>query len=104
MSTSVLAKKRPVAAWLRILAFTAYFILAVAIGLEVLLRVFPSAIPLKLLATFDDELRLEIAQRLGMPTRLAVRKLERDDGGPPLYIGLPNAKLDMAPEPCKMFL
>jgi hypothetical protein len=95
MSTNVSATRRPSPSWLRILAFAAYFILAIAVGLEVLLRLFPNVIPLRLLTTFDDELRLEIAQKLGMPTHLAVRKLVRDDGGPPLFIGLPNVKLDM---------
>jgi hypothetical protein len=76
--------------WAGRLALIAYLIIAVAIGLEVLLRVFPSAIPLRLLRHFDDKLRISIAQRLGMPTRLMVREIARDDGGPPLFMSLPH--------------
>ena len=64
----------------------------VAVGLEAALRIYPAAIPLELLRGFDDDLRLEIAQRRGLPTQLAVRQLRRDDGGPPLYIYLPHER------------
>jgi hypothetical protein len=81
--------------WTRHLLFALYLVVATAIGLEILLRLFPSAIPIRMLRLFDDELRVEIAQRLGLPTRVAVREVPRDDGGPPLYLSLPHVKFPL---------
>src|SRR5690242_460066 len=67
-------------------------VVVVFVGLEVALRLYPAAIPLELLKGFDDDLRIEIAQRRGLPTQLAIRELHRDDGGPPLYIYLPHER------------
>src|SRR6185295_8655483 len=74
------------------LLYGCYVVVVVAAGLEVALRLYPAAIPLELLRGFDDDLRIEIAQRRGLPTQLAVRQLHRDDGGPPLYIYLPHER------------
>jgi len=66
--------------------FTAIqFLASVAIvlgGLEILLRVYPAAIPLALLQHFEEGLRLRVAQRLHLPTRYDFLEVPRDDGGP----------------------
>lgn len=81
---------------LRFLGFLIYLLIATAIGLEAALRLFPSAIPLTLLIAFDDDLRLEIAERRGLQTSKALRRLPRDDGGPPLHIYLPHSQVSHA--------
>ncbi|MFO1059496.1 MAG: hypothetical protein U1E53_21320 [Dongiaceae bacterium] len=68
-----------------------YIVVAVLVGMEVALRLFPAAIPIGLLQHFDPGLRTEIAARIGMETRKGVQAIQRDDGGPPLYIDAPNA-------------
>jgi hypothetical protein len=75
---------------LKQLTYGIFLLAIVAVGLEVALRIYPAAIPLELLRGFDDDLRIDIAQRRGLPTQLAVREVQRDDGGPPLYIYLPH--------------
>ena len=51
-------------------------------GLEILLRVYPAAIPLFFLQHFQEDLRLHVAQRLELPTRYDYVEVLRDDGGP----------------------
>jgi hypothetical protein len=81
------------------LAYGLFLLLLTLLALEGLLRLFPGAIPIKLLRHFDDDLRISIAQRLGMPTRLSFRELPRDDGGPPLYVSLPHAPFPLPGAP-----
>ncbi len=54
----------------------------VLVGLEILLRVYPAAIPLAFLQHFQEDLRLSIAQRLHLPNRYNFLEVPRDDGGP----------------------
>src|SRR5947207_10253217 len=82
--------------WKRLLRYAVFLIVATVVGTEALLRLFPSAIPIQFLRRFDDDLRIEIARRLGMPTRLSFRELPRDDGGPPLHISLPHAPFPLS--------
>lgn len=93
MSAVVQRKPSKALRILRAVGFAFYVVIAVAIGLEVALRLFPSAIPLTLLRAFDDSLRVEIAERVGLQTRQTLRELPRDDGGPPLYIYLPYSEV-----------
>jgi hypothetical protein len=59
--------------------------------LELALRAAPGALlPLKLLKRFRAEVRLEIADRLGLPSASQMRVLERDDGGPELQLRKPG--------------
>lgn len=51
-------------------------------GLEILLRVYPAAIPLFFLQHFQEDLRLRVAQRLDLPNRYEYLEVSRDDGGP----------------------
>jgi hypothetical protein len=80
----------------RLLGIAIFLVVVTAIGTEALLRLFPSAIPTQLLRRFDDDLRIEIAHRLGMPTRLSFRELPRDDGGPPFHISLPHTPFPLS--------
>lgn len=75
------------------LAFVVYVLAAVLVGVEVILRLVPSAIPVVLLPYFDADLRTAIAGRLGMETRASIRPVARDDGGPPLYIDAPHTRV-----------
>src|SRR5919106_4516589 len=52
------------------------------VGLEILLRVYPAAIPLAFLQHFQENLRLRVAQRLHLPNRYDYLEVPRDDGGP----------------------
>lgn len=63
------------------------------VGLEFAIRLVPDAIPLYLLRHFESGLRSSIASRLGLASRLNVREVQRDDGGPPLRIYLPFAEI-----------
>jgi hypothetical protein len=69
--------------------------LALVVGmLEVALRAFPGElVPLKFLKRFQREVRLEIAQRLRLPTELETWELPRDDGGPTLLLRRPFTRL-----------
>jgi hypothetical protein len=62
-------------------------------GLEAGLRVAPDLVPLFLLERFQKDVRADIAQQLGLTNASQVRLLERDDGGPPLYIMKPFTKV-----------
>lgn len=63
--------------------------------LEITLRILPGLIPLFLLQHFQDDLRLEIADRLGLPSRSKVREFHRDDGGPTLRTYLSQINLQL---------
>jgi lysophospholipase L1-like esterase len=65
----------------------------VAGGLEVLLRLYPAAIPLALLQHFQQDLRLRVASRLDLPNRYDFLEVSRDDGGPLLRRYRPDAQL-----------
>lgn len=79
---------------LRILAGCLVFASIVAGSLELALRAFPGQlVPLKFLKKFRREVRLEIAQRLDLPTELEVWELPRDDDGPTLQLRKPFTEL-----------
>jgi lysophospholipase L1-like esterase len=68
--------------------------LAIAFAtLECGLRVVPSAVPESALKRFERGVRLEIARRRGLPNESQTYELERDDGGPPLRLFLPNERV-----------
>jgi len=68
--------------------------LALALGtLECGLRVAPAAVPTSLLKRFERKVRIEIAERRGLPNETQTYVLERDDGGPPLQLFLPNMRV-----------
>lgn len=74
--------------------FAPCFSLAVfVLALEVGLRLVPGAIPDGLLADFQSEIRGAIARERGLPTNDDVQLLERTDGGPPLRLWKPHARL-----------
>ncbi len=77
----------------RFLGFGLYLFLATLIGLEIVFRLFPGVIPLQILKAFDDDLRREIAERRDMFTYEKLSFVPRDDGGPPLYVFLPNSQV-----------
>jgi hypothetical protein len=62
-------------------------------GLEILLRLYPAAIPLALLQHFEEGLRLDVAQRRHLPTRYDFLEVPRDDGGPLLRRYRPSTQL-----------
>ncbi|MEZ4334966.1 MAG: GDSL-type esterase/lipase family protein [Myxococcota bacterium] len=64
--------------------------------LELGLRLLPSSIPPGLLARFQSEIRGPIARQRGLPTNDDVRYLDRTDGGPPLRLWKPGARITMA--------
>ena len=51
-------------------------------GLEILLRMYPAAVPLAFLQHFQEDLRLRVAQQLHLPNRYDFLEVPRDDGGP----------------------
>ena len=63
-------------------------------ALEVALRLVPQAIPLGLLHRFQSDLRLEIAQRLGLPNRAQTWVIPRNDGGPELSLFKPHSRVE----------
>ncbi len=65
-------------------------------SLEIGLRLVPSAIPPGLLARFQSEIRGPIARQRGLPTNDDVHFLPRTDGGPPLRLWKPGARITMA--------
>ena len=65
-------------------------LLVLIVGLEIGLRIFPSAIPEGILKRFEAGLRANIAQRRSLPNVSDVNQLERDDGGPPLLVFKPD--------------
>lgn len=67
---------------LRTLVQSLAVIAIVLVGLEILLRMYPAAIPLDLLQHFQEDLRLRVAQRLHLPNRYNFLEVKRDDGGP----------------------
>ncbi len=66
------------------------------LSLELALRLVPAAIPPGLLARFQSEIRGPIARARGLPTNDAVQLLPRTDGGPPLRLWKPGARITMA--------
>lgn len=66
------------------------------LSLELALRLVPSVIPPGLLARFQSEIRGAIARERGLPTNDAVHFLARSDGGPPLRLWKPGARIQMA--------
>lgn len=70
--------------------------IVITLGLiEIALRALPGVIPLGLLKWFEPGVRLEIAQRRGLPNESQIRVLARDDGGPELRLFKPFSKLEM---------
>lgn len=67
--------------------------LAVIALMECALRLFPAVIPVTLLWRFDETLRSAIARRMDLPTKANTVILERDDGGPPLALCKPLARI-----------
>ena len=63
--------------------------------LEISLHLLPGAIPLGFLKKYEAGLRLEIAQRRGLPNQSQVWILERDDGGPELKLFKPFSTIEM---------
>ncbi len=61
--------------------------------LELLLRLYPVAIPIKLLRDFEPRLRHQIAQQLGLPMLSERRFFKRDDGGRDLSYYKPFAAI-----------
>ncbi len=62
---------------------------------EIALRVSPSLIGVAILERFHPSLRTEIAGRLGLSTeadRYVLRSAERSDGGPDIFMHLPNRR------------
>ena len=68
----------------------ALIVLLCMAAVEAGLRVVPSVIPIHLLLQFDAELRGAIAARLGYPAERTTKYLQRDDGGPPLWLTMPG--------------
>src|SRR5690349_584651 len=68
-------------------------ILVTLAGLELGLRLFPSVIPLTLLKYFGSVPRDDIGGRLKLASRYNIYQLKRTDGGPPLKLYKPNAKV-----------
>src|SRR5882724_6829876 len=79
---------REILSWLVVLLVT-------LAGIELGLRLFPGLIPLTLLKYFGAATRDDIADRLDLPGRINVYELKRSDGGPPLRLYKPNAKVAM---------
>lgn len=63
------------------------------VGVEVSLRLMPQVLPLTLLQHFQPDLRLQIAEKRGLPTRNDVMSVERDDGGPLLLKYRPETEV-----------
>ena len=61
--------------------------------LELALYFLPGLIPLAILADFHPDLRAVIAERRHLPALSDTILLERDDGGPPLRVYKPHAKI-----------
>jgi hypothetical protein len=57
------------------------------------LRLRPEWIPLDLLKRFQRDLRLTIAQQRSLWNETQMRKIERDDGGPPLRVFRPHSEI-----------
>lgn len=73
------------------------FVASAAITLLLLeggLRLFPEAIPEGILKRFQGELRAEIAERRYLPNVSQTWQLERDDGGPPILLFKPGARIE----------
>lgn len=69
---------------------------AITLGMiEIALRVLPGAIPLGLLKKYEPGIRLEIAQRRGLPNLSQVYALPRDDGGPELQLFKPFTSMEL---------
>jgi hypothetical protein len=76
------------------LTFSVKLLLSVLFTLVLLeagLHLFPMVIPLPLLIYFNTAVRAEIAHRLNLSNKWDVIYLERDDGGPELWIYRPGA-------------
>ena len=63
---------------------------------EIALRALPGAIPLGLLKKYEPSMRLEIAQRRGLPNLSQVWVLPRDDGGPQLQLFKPFTTIELS--------
>jgi len=63
--------------------------------IEIALRVLPGAIPLGLLKKYEAAMRLEIAQRRGLPNLSQVWALPRDDRGPELRLFKPFTSMEL---------
>ncbi|HEY2776118.1 MAG TPA: hypothetical protein VGK20_18905 [Candidatus Binatia bacterium] len=66
--------------------------------LELALRVAPQAISPKMLVLFEPGLRASIASGT-YPLQNEFRSIERDDGGPPLFVELPRTRIVSVDEP-----
>jgi hypothetical protein len=73
-----------------------FSVVLLVLFLELGLRLVPSAIPPGLLARFQSEIRGPIARQRGLPTNDDVQFIERTDGGPPLRLWKPGARITMA--------
>ena len=70
--------------------------IAITFGLiEIGLRALPGAIPLGALKKYQPEMRLEIAQRRGLPNLSQVWVLPRSDGGPELKLFKPFTTIEL---------
>lgn len=67
---------------LRVIVQSLAVVAIVLVGLEILFRIYPAAIPLDFLQHFKEDLRLRVAQRLHLPNRYNFLEVKRDDGGP----------------------
>lgn len=76
----------------RFLVVGAVNVLAIALLLEITLRLFPALIPHPLLYFFEPDLRAEIAQGK-LPTVNDTVLLDRDDGGFPLRVWKPGVSI-----------
>ena len=72
-----------------------FIIVAITLALlEAILWIFPELISLSLLHNFNVELRETVAAKRGLQTKRDRFLLDREDGGPPLWLFKPNVKVN----------
>lgn len=73
----------------KILLLVIYTAIVTTLLTEGIIRIYPKLLPPKVLLNFNEELRSDIAQRIGLQSKHDVIELTRDDGGPPLTVFKP---------------